>query len=102
MTAHECATEHAEAPQPVVRDDVVLTQPQPAIAVAYEAPPAPQAEPDEPLHAGPFIPPRPERPVVAPAPRMPRIEELPLPAQDQIRASRGEPSPPRRRPTRSA
>ncbi|MBV8823692.1 MAG: cell division protein FtsZ [Bradyrhizobiaceae bacterium] len=41
-------------------------------------PPAPQA----------FVPPVPERPPVRP--RMPRIEELPLPAQNQLRASRGD------------
>ena len=41
-------------------------------------PPAPQA----------FVPPLPERPPVRP--RMPRIEELPLPAQNQLRASRGD------------
>jgi len=36
-----------------------------------------------------FIPPQPER-VEARAPRMPRIDELPLPAQNAIRAHRGE------------
>ena len=35
-----------------------------------------------------FVPPMPERPPVRP--RMPRIEELPLPAQNQLRASRGD------------
>jgi cell division protein FtsZ len=48
-----------------------------AAAVAPE-PPAPQA----------FVPPVPERAPVRP--RMPRIEELPLPAQNQLRASRGD------------
>jgi len=39
----------------------------------------------------PFIPPRAERPVpVTRAPRMPRIDELPIPAQNQLRAKRGE------------
>jgi cell division protein FtsZ len=36
-----------------------------------------------------FIPPQPER-AVARAPRMPRLEELPVPAQNEIRARRGE------------
>jgi cell division protein FtsZ len=36
-----------------------------------------------------FIPPEPERPANR-APRMPRIEELPIPAQNEIRARRGE------------
>ncbi|SDR24168.1 cell division protein FtsZ [Rhizobiales bacterium GAS191] len=35
-----------------------------------------------------FIPPQPERPLVR-APRMPRVEELPLPAQNQLRAANG-------------
>src|ERR1700736_2333408 len=35
-----------------------------------------------------FVPPMPERPPLRP--RMPRIEELPLPAQNQLRASRGD------------
>jgi cell division protein FtsZ len=39
-----------------------------------------------------FIPPQAERPTSRPAPRMPRIDEFPVPAQNQIRASRGEAS----------
>ncbi len=39
--------------------------------------------------SGPFIPPAPEQPVRAP--RMPTVDELPLPAQNQIRAQRGGP-----------
>jgi cell division protein FtsZ len=35
-----------------------------------------------------FIPPQPERAAIR-APRMPRIEELPIPAQNQLRAKRG-------------
>ena len=45
--------------------------------------------PAEPPASRTFIPPQPERPS-ARAPRMPRMEELPLPAQNEIRASRGE------------
>jgi cell division protein FtsZ len=41
--------------------------------------------------AGPFIPPAPDSPVVRPQ-RMPQIEDLPMPAQKQIRAQRGEPT----------
>jgi cell division protein FtsZ len=51
--------------------------------------PAASAEPD----AAPpkaFIPPQPERPANR-APRMPRIDELPIPAQNQLRARDGEP-----------
>jgi cell division protein FtsZ len=47
---------------------------------------AAQAEPPTPKT---FIPPAPER-TVARAPRMPRIDELPLPAQNEIKAQRGE------------
>jgi cell division protein FtsZ len=79
------------APQPVVRDDVVLTPAQPKSAVAYEAPAAQQPAYEEPLDHGAFIPPQAER-AVRPA-RMPRIDELPMPAQAQMRASRGEPAP---------
>jgi cell division protein FtsZ len=46
---------------------------------------APMAEPPMPAA---FIPPAPER--TARTPRMPRIDELPLPAQNEIRAQRGE------------
>ena len=37
-----------------------------------------------------FIPPAPERAASLRAPRMPRIDELPLPAQNEIKAQRGE------------
>ena len=46
------------------------------------AEPAPQDMPKA------FIPPQPER--TTRAPRMPRIDELPVPAQNEIRAQRGE------------
>jgi cell division protein FtsZ len=42
----------------------------------------------EPAPARAFIPPQPERTAVR-TPRMPRIEELPMPAQNQLRAKRG-------------
>jgi len=45
---------------------------------------APAAAPEK-----PFIPPQAERPLVR-APRMPRIDELPIPAQNQIRAKQAE------------
>ncbi|PVE25343.1 cell division protein FtsZ [Microvirga sp. KLBC 81] len=78
------------APQPVIRDDVVLTPAQPKPAMAYE--PAPkQPVYEEPAMEDSFIPPQAER-AMRPA-RMPRIDELPIPAQNQIRASRGEIDP---------
>jgi cell division protein FtsZ len=77
------------APQPVIRDDVVLTPAQPKQAMVYEAPPMPEPQyHEEHMTQGAFIPPQPER-AMRPA-RMPRIDELPMPAQNQIRASRGE------------
>jgi cell division protein FtsZ len=42
---------------------------------------------EEPIR--PFLPPRPER-AGSRVPRMPRVDELPVPAQNEIRASRGE------------
>jgi cell division protein FtsZ len=44
---------------------------------------------EEPIR--PFLPPRPER-AGSRVPRMPRVDELPVPAQNEIRASRGEPA----------
>ncbi|MXQ10148.1 cell division protein FtsZ [Microvirga makkahensis] len=79
------------APQPVVRDDVILTPAQPKPAMAYEAPAPQQPVYDEPAADQSFIPPQAER-AMRPA-RMPRIDELPIPAQNQIRASRGEIDP---------
>ena len=49
--------------------------------------PAPSSE--EALETSEFIPPQAERPATR-APRMPRLEELPVPAQNEIRAWRGE------------
>jgi cell division protein FtsZ len=59
--------------------------PKPSLFVEPVAAPAPQ-QPDTPPV---FIPPEPERPEVR-TPRMPRIDELPIPAQNAIRAQRGE------------
>ena len=73
----------------MVRDEVVLTPTHPKQAVAYEPPMTAHVHHDEPVHGGAFIPPQPERAVLRPA-RMPRVDELPVPAQNQIRASRGE------------
>src|SRR5262249_61878613 len=69
----EAVTTRPLPPKPTLFIDPAEDQ----AAPAQEAP-APQA----------FVPPVPERPPVRP--RMPRIEELPLPAQNQLRASRGD------------
>ncbi len=54
-------------------------------------PPASEPEPAKPelMEPAAFIPPQPER-LPARAPRMPRLDELPVPAQNEIRARRGE------------
>ena len=49
----------------------------------------PEAHEREDLEPAAFIPPQPER-LPARAPRMPRLDELPMPAQNEIRARRGE------------
>ncbi|HYA05903.1 MAG TPA: cell division protein FtsZ [Xanthobacteraceae bacterium] len=49
----------------------------------------PQAQEPEQWEPAAFIPPQPER-MPARTPRMPRLDELPVPAQNEIRARRGE------------
>jgi cell division protein FtsZ len=56
--------------------------PQPA--PVYAEPPRPAPREPERYEAGPYIPPAPETPVVRPQ-RMPQIEDLPMPVQNQIR-----------------
>ncbi|WP_375458727.1 cell division protein FtsZ [uncultured Enterovirga sp.] len=80
----------AEIPMPsVVHNDVTLT-PAPAKGAAYEpiapvAQPKPESVAPQPTH---FLPPEAERALRSP--RMPRMEELPQPAQKKLRAHRGE------------
>lgn len=65
-------------------------QPRPVMTAA----PAPMMQPEPaPMLEDNFIPPMPERSVVRPT-RMPRIEDLPMPAQNQIAASRVAPGAP--------
>ena len=65
-------------------------QPRPVMTAA----PAPLLHPEPaPMLEENFIPPMPERSVVRPT-RMPRIEDLPMPAQNQIAASRVAPGAP--------
>jgi cell division protein FtsZ len=72
---------------PTAIEDVSI-RPLPIKPSLFEPVPAEaaQAEPPTPKT---FIPPAPER-TAARAPRMPRIDELPLPAQNEIKAQRGE------------
>jgi cell division protein FtsZ len=84
------------APRPEIPDmsaaiaEAVRAPMQPAAmpaAMPAATAPAPVAY-HEPAHDEPFMPPQAER--VARPPRMPRIDELPVPAQNQIRAQRAE------------
>jgi cell division protein FtsZ len=52
---------------------------------------SPAKEIAEPAIPKAFIPPQPERPISRSAPRMPTLDELPLPGQNEYRARRGEP-----------
>ncbi len=63
----------------------VSIRPMPMKPSLFEPAPGEAAQAEPPTT---FIPPAPER--TARAPRMPRIDELPLPAQNEIRAQRGE------------
>jgi len=95
---------HPQAHAPAAMDDVFAPLPpqQPAVAIddvtiraaqpkpSFFNEPAPQPAPPPPVDDdfAPYIPPQGQRPR---GPRMPRMDELPLPAQNQIRAQRGEP-----------
>jgi cell division protein FtsZ len=74
----------AAAILPLSGMDDVSIRPMPTKPSLFE----PAAEAVEAAPAKTFIPPAPER--TARTPRMPRIDELPLPAQNEIRAQRGE------------
>src|SRR5580692_11440727 len=69
-------------------EDVTIRpmQPKPSLFPEAAANEPPAAEPALPRA---FIPPAPERPGNRP-PRMPRIDELPMPAQNELRAQQGE------------
>jgi cell division protein FtsZ len=76
----------AAAILPPMAADEVSIRPMPVKPSLFE--PAAEA-PAEPPIAKTFIPPAPDRGVLRPL-RMPRIDELPLPAQNEIKAQRGE------------
>ena len=89
---HESAAHAAVAAAllPTGIEDVSL-RPMPMKPSLFDSAPAESVPP--PAEAPPaeaFIPPQPERAMRAP--RMPRIDELPMPAQNEIRAQRGESS----------
>ncbi|TCT06701.1 cell division protein FtsZ [Aquabacter spiritensis] len=79
----------APAPQQAVAIDEVTIRAA-APKQTYYAEPEPAPAPAPATHEdefSPYIPPQAQRPRT---PRMPRVEELPMPAQNQIRAQRGE------------
>ncbi|MCC6887712.1 MAG: cell division protein FtsZ [Hyphomicrobiales bacterium] len=85
----------AAAVLPMTTDEVTIRplQPKPSLF------PEPVAEPKAPTFDPPdtaFVPPAPERPASRGA-RMPRIDELPIPAQNELRAVRGEGEPSEKR-----
>ncbi len=94
----------AAVPAPATVNASIESAAQAAIAAAVEdvtirplgpkpslfiEPAASEPEPREGLEPEAFIPPQPER-LPARTPRMPRLDELPVPAQNEIRARRGE------------
>ena len=88
-SAAQAAVAAAILPPASAVEDVSI-RPMPMKPSLFEPPPAATA-PLEPPTPSTFIPPAPERVAAPPrAPRMPRIDELPLPAQNEIRAQRGE------------
>jgi cell division protein FtsZ len=109
----------APAPQPTLAQDAFESAAQAAVAAAVLSPvgmdevtlrpipvkpslfPEPVAEapaPQEQPMPRAFIPPQPERAGVR-QPRMPRIDELPLPAQAELRAKMHDAEPPKERRT---
>src|SRR5207253_4329541 len=82
----------SDMPMPITSiEDVTIRPitPKPTLFIEQAHDDHTEASAPAPAPEKPFIPPRAERPVVR-APRMPRIDELPLPAQNQIRARQAE------------
>jgi cell division protein FtsZ len=85
---HAARAAVAAAVLPMTMDDVTIRpmQPKPSLFPEPAESKAPAQEPPAPAA---FIPPTPERPTNR-GQRMPRIDELPVPAQNELRAMRGE------------
>ena len=76
---------YQQAPAATAATGVQLQQVAPPATPTYAEPPrAPHREPER-YDAGPFIPPAAEGPITRPQQRMPQIEDLPMPVQNQIR-----------------
>lgn len=87
QTAAEQHDGNPPRPTAATIEDVVLRPIPPKPSLFLE--PLEEQLPAEPPQNRAFIPPQPERPQTR-IPRMPRIEDLPLPGQNALRASRGE------------
>ncbi len=85
-THHPAPQQQAYAPQSAGGVQLQPVMPQQA-PVYHEAPRTMAREPER-YDAGPYIPPAPEGPVMRPQ-RMPQIEDLPVPVQNQIRQQIG-------------
>jgi len=81
----------AAAVLPTSIEDVTIRPIQPKPSLFPE--PANETPAPEPALPRAFIPPAPERSAAARPPRMPRIDELPLPAQKELRAHLGDAPP---------
>jgi cell division protein FtsZ len=81
-------------------EDVTIRPIPPKPSLFEQAPAKPAAHAQEPATPKVFIPPQPERPALR-APRMPRIDEFPLPAQNEMRARQGEDIDPADKPRMS-
>src|SRR5215212_8545467 len=80
----------AAALQPITALEEVTIRPMQPKPSLFPEPLAEPARGEQPVPSS-FIPPAPERPASR-APRMPRLDEFPLPAQNELRAQRGEPT----------
>ncbi len=97
VSAHPAPQAQQPAPQrSVAIDEVTIRAAAPKPSFYSEPEPAPAPAPVEDEEFAPYIPPQAQRPR---APRMPRVDELPMPAQNQIRAQRGEPAAEQKRMT---
>jgi cell division protein FtsZ len=81
-------------------EDVTIRPIPPKPSLFEQVPAKPAAQAQEAATPKVFIPPQPERPALR-APRMPRIDEFPLPAQNAMRASQGEDMDPADKPRMS-
>jgi cell division protein FtsZ len=90
--AEIAAPAETHAPSITAIEDVTIRPITPKPTLFVEAAEEIAEAAPQPIADRPFIPPQAERPAVR-APRMPRIDELPIPAQNQIRARQSEAAP---------